>query len=60
MFSEASFRKLVTRFIGSVNIGLALVGALVLLQHFFWQITVLTVLFVGLYILWDNLREFGR
>jgi hypothetical protein len=36
------------------------VGALVLLQHFFWQIIFLTVLFVGLYILWDNLRELGR
>ena len=59
-FIEASFRKRVTRFIGSVNIGLAMVGALVLLQHFFWQIIVLTVLFVGLYILWDNLRELGR
>jgi hypothetical protein len=59
-FVEASFRRRVTRFIASVNIGLALVGALVLLQHFFWQITVLTVLSVGLYILWDNLREFGR
>jgi hypothetical protein len=59
-FVEASFRRRVTRFIGSVNIGLAMVGALVLLQHFFWQIIFLSVLFVGLYILWDNLRELGR
>jgi hypothetical protein len=59
-FVEASFRGRVTRFIGSVNIGLAMVGAFVLLNHFFWQIIVLTVLSVGLYILWDNLREFGR
>ena len=29
--------------------------ALVLLQHFFWQIIVLTVVAVGLYILWENL-----
>jgi hypothetical protein len=37
-----------------------MVGALVLLQHFFWQIIVIAVLSVGLYILWDNLRELGR
>jgi hypothetical protein len=59
-FVEASFRKRVTRFIGSVNIGLAIVGALVLLQHFFWQMIVSTVVAVGFYILWENLRELGR
>jgi len=59
-FVEAGFRKRLTRFIGSANVGLAVVGALVLLQHFFWQIIVLTVVAVGLYILWENLRELGR
>jgi hypothetical protein len=59
-FVEAGFRKRLTRFIGSANVGLAVVGALVLLQHFFWQIIVLTVLAVGLYILWENMRELGR
>ena len=59
-FVEAGFRKRLTRFIGSFNVGLAVVGALVLLQHFFWQIIVLTVVAVGLYILWENLRELGR
>jgi hypothetical protein len=59
-FVEASFRRRLTRFIGSANVGLALVGALVLLQHYFWQIIVFAVLSVGVYILWDNLREFGR
>jgi len=59
-FVEAGFRKRLTRFIGSANIGLAMVGALVLLQHFFWQIIVCVVLSVGFYILWDNLRELGR
>jgi membrane protein implicated in regulation of membrane protease activity len=39
---------------------LAVVDALVLLQHFFWQIIVFAVLSVGLYVLWDNLRELGR
>jgi len=59
-FIEASFRRRLTRFIVSVNIGLAIVGALVLLQHYFWQIVVFAVLGVGLYILWENLRELGR
>jgi hypothetical protein len=39
---------------------LAMVGALVILQHFFWQVIVFAVLSVGLYILWENLRELGR
>jgi cation transport ATPase len=59
-FIEAGFRRRLTRFIVSANIGLAIVGALVLLQHYFWQIIVLAVLSVGLYILWENLRELGR
>ena len=59
-FVEATFRKRLTRFVGSVNIGLAMVGALVILQHFFWQVIVFAVLAVGLYILWENLRELGR
>ncbi|MGF1471282.1 MAG: hypothetical protein ACFB50_05990 [Rubrobacteraceae bacterium] len=59
-FVEASFRRRLTRFVGSLNIALAIVGALILLENFFWQITVLTVLIVGLYILWDNVRELGR
>src|SRR5215217_3946731 len=59
-FVEAGFRRRLTRFMGSANVGLAVVGALVLLQHFFWQIIVLTVVAVGLYILWENLRELGR
>jgi hypothetical protein len=59
-FIEAGFRRRLTRFIVSANIGLAIVGALVLLQHYFWQIIVIVVLGVGLYILWENLRELGR
>jgi hypothetical protein len=59
-FVEASFRKRLNRFMVSVNIGLSVVGAFVLLDRFFWQIIVLSVLAVGLYILWENLRELGR
>jgi hypothetical protein len=59
-FIEAGFRRRLARFIVSVNVALAVVGALVLLEHYFWSVIVLAVLAVGLYILWENLREFGR
>jgi hypothetical protein len=59
-FVEAGFRKRLDRFMISANIGLSVVGAFVLLDRYFWQIIVLSVLAVGLYILWENLREFGR
>jgi hypothetical protein len=59
-FVEASFRKRLSRFMASVSIGLSVVGAFVLLDRFFWQIIVLSVLAAGLYILWENLRELGR
>jgi cation transport ATPase len=59
-FIEAGFRRRLTRFIVSVNVALAVVGALVILEHNFWSVIVLVVLAVGLYILWENLRELGR
>jgi len=59
-FVEAGFRKRLDRFMISANIGLSVVGAFVLLDRYFWQIIVLSVLAVGLYILWENLRELGR
>jgi cation transport ATPase len=59
-FIEAGFRRRLTRFMVSVNVALAVVGALVILDHYFWLVVVLAVLAVGLYILWENLRELGR
>ena len=59
-FVEASFRKRLDRFMVSVNIGLSVVGAFVILDRYFWQIIVLSVLAMGLYILWENLRELVR
>jgi hypothetical protein len=59
-FIEAGFRRRLTRFIVSVNVALAIVGALVILEHYFWMVIVLAVLTVGIYILWENLRELGR
>ena len=43
-FIEAGFRRRLTRFIVSVNVALAVVGALVLLEHYFWSVIVLAVL----------------
>ena len=59
-FIEAGFRRRLTRFMVSINVALAVVGALVIFEHYFWLVVVLAVLAVGLYILWENLRELGR
>ena len=59
-FVEAGFRGRLTNLIISVNIGLAVVSALVLAYEFFWQAVILAVLVIGLYVLWDNLRELRR
>jgi hypothetical protein len=58
-FIEAGFRRRLTRFMVSLNVALAIVGALVILENYFWAVVVLTVLAIGLYILWENLRELG-
>ena len=59
-FVEAGFRGRLVNLVSSVNIGLAVVAALILLYEFFWSLVVAAVLGVGLYVLWDNLRELGR
>src|SRR5215217_532741 len=59
-FIEAGFRRRLTRFMVSLNVALAIVGTLVILEQYFWSVVVLAVLTVGLYILWENLRELGR
>jgi hypothetical protein len=56
-FIEAGFRRRLTRFMVSLNVALAIVGALVIIENFFWAVVVLTVLVIGLYVLWENLRE---
>ena len=57
---EAGFRGRLTNLVTSATIGLAVVAALVVVYEFFWNIVVATVLLLGLYILWDNLRELRR
>lgn len=59
-FVEASFRGRLVNLVSSVNIGLGVVAALVILYEFFWEIVIAAVVVVGLYVLWDNLREFRR
>src|SRR5215207_5349712 len=56
-FVEAGFRGRLVNLVSSANVGLAVVATLVLIYEFFWQLVVATVLVVGLYVLWDNLRE---
>jgi hypothetical protein len=59
-FVEAGFKGRMTNLVSSANIGLAVVATLVLLFEFFWGIIIFVVLIVGLYVLWDNLRELLR
>jgi hypothetical protein len=59
-FVEAGFRGRLVGLISSVNIGLAVVATLILVYEFFWQLVVAAVLILGLYVLWDNLRELLR
>jgi hypothetical protein len=37
-----------------------MVAALIIAYEFFWQFVALAVLTVGIYILWDNLRELRK
>ncbi|MDQ3637382.1 MAG: hypothetical protein M3426_05230 [Actinomycetota bacterium] len=57
---EAGFRGRLTNLVTSATIGLAVVAALVVFYEFFWNIVVAAVLLLGVYILWDNLRELRR
>jgi hypothetical protein len=57
---EAGFRGRLTNLVTNATIGLAVVAALVVFYEFFWNIVVAAVLLLGVYILWDNLRELRR
>lgn len=60
LFVEAGFRGRLTNLVTSATLGLAVVSALILTYHFFWEIVVTAVLALGVYVLWDNLRELWR
>ncbi|HZG62839.1 MAG TPA: hypothetical protein VEY13_04920 [Rubrobacteraceae bacterium] len=57
---EAGFRGRLTNLVTSATIGLAVVATLVVFYRFFWEIVVAAVLLLGVYVLWDNLRELRR
>jgi hypothetical protein len=59
-FVEAGLRGRLLHLVSSANIGLAVVATLIIVYEFFWQLVIAAVLVVGLYVLWDNLRELGR
>ncbi|HEX2728312.1 MAG TPA: hypothetical protein VHM16_01070, partial [Rubrobacteraceae bacterium] len=59
-FIEASFRGRLVNLVSSANIGLAVVAVLIIVYEFFWTLVIAAVLIVGLYVLWDNLRELRR
>jgi hypothetical protein len=59
-FVEAGFRGRLVNLVSSANIGLAIVATLIIVYEFFWQLIVAAVLVIGLYVLWDNLRELRR
>ena len=59
-FAEAGFRGRLVNLVSSANIGLAVVATLIIVYEFFWPLVVASVLVVGLYVLWDNLRELRR
>lgn len=46
--------------LSSVNVGLGIVAAMIIVYEFFWQLVALVVLIVGIYDLWDNLRALRR
>jgi chromosome segregation ATPase len=54
---EASFRRRLTRILGSAAVALAVLAGLILLYEFFWQTVVAVVLFAGAYIIIENVRE---
>ena len=57
VFLESGFRRQLAQFVNSIAIALAVVCVLLILFDFFWTVVVLLVLFAGVYILWENLRE---
>ncbi len=54
---EAGFRGQLTRLIASLTVALSIVGSLVIVYEYFWQLVILAVLTTGAFILWENLRE---
>ncbi len=54
---ETSLRGNLTRLITRLTVGLAIACTLVIIYEFFWTLLALIILVIGVYILWDNVRE---
>jgi hypothetical protein len=54
---EAAFRRWLGQLVAVVTVILALVSAVILLVNFFWPVVIASILLLGTYLLWDNLRE---
>jgi len=57
VFIEAGFRRQMGKLVSSITILLALIAAGVILYEFFWQLIVVAVVLIGIYLTWENLRE---
>lgn len=57
IFVEAGFRSQLSQLVTSLVNALAIITALILFWEFFWAIVVALVVLIGLYIIWENVRE---
>lgn len=60
VFVEAGFRRQLTKVIEKMANVLAIFAVLILVYHFFWPLLLAGVFIAGVFILWENLREFFR
>jgi hypothetical protein len=54
---ESWFKRRFTRFITNAAFLLSAIAVIILLYHFLWPALTLLVLTIGVYILWENLKE---
>lgn len=57
VFIESGFKRQLPQVFNSVAIGLAVVSGLLIIFHFFWPLVVVAVVFAGIFVMWENLRE---
>ena len=57
VFIESGFKRQLPQVFNSVAIGLAVVSGLLIIFHFFWPLVIVAVVFAGIFVMWENLRE---
>ena len=57
---EAAFRAWLGRLITFATLVLAAISAVVLIARFYWYVVIAAVLTVGVYLMWENVRELRR